>query len=117
MLGSLWMGLCGLPGVIYLWLLLHGAVRGVVSPLYFLPALLCLLYLAGGVAGVFMFCGARWGRRLAGLTAALIVAATITASVAFRAIPVVYYVVGAFAALSLVQLFLPRHDSVAATSP
>jgi hypothetical protein len=114
--GTLWMAICGFSGILYLWMLLHGVIfhpKIFSSPRLFSATLLCLLYLAGAMAGISLFRGAWWARRFVGLITVLTVVATIATFVAYRSLPGLYYIVSAFEIISFVLLFSPRHEPVA----
>jgi hypothetical protein len=117
-LGTLWMALCGVLGIVFLWQLLPAVIfhsKVLSSPFFYLATLLCLLYLAGGVAGFSLFRGAQWARRFVGVIAVLIVIATIAGFVAYRSLPGLYYVVGVLAIVSVVLLFFPSKPIVVGT--
>ena len=114
-LGILWLALCSFFGVSMLWQFcgfIFSDRPGISSGL-FLAILLCLLYLAGAVASIFLIRGAQWARRFIGLIAALSVIACIAQIVAFRSLSVWGGICGIFALVSVVLLFLPRHEPVA----
>ena len=111
LLGTLWMVVCGIPGIVYFWMLfVHDIFYKNVFhwPRFYLGVSLCLLYLAGAVAGVFLFCGARWARRFAGSIAALIATATLVGFIECQALPLFYYIVGLFSIALLMFFFVQR---------
>ena len=114
-LGILWLALCSYTGVTILWQLSHifGLPKFRPTPDLFLAILMCLIYLIGAVASIFLFRGARWARRFVGVIAVLSVVACIGQIVAFRSLPVLGGVFGVFALVSVVLLFRPRHEPVA----
>jgi hypothetical protein len=73
----------------------------------------CLLYLAGIVASLFLFRGARWARWIIGLVAGFVVLSSFASVASQRALPVWAIGPGLFALVSLVVLFSSRHESVA----
>ena len=114
-LGILWTIFCGIPGLVLLWQLSHDVIsvpRVVTSPRFCLATLLCLLYLAGAVAGISLFRCTQSARRFVGVVAFLILGTTIVDFNAYGPIPMCV-VVGVFVIVSLVLLLLPRHDTVA----
>jgi hypothetical protein len=76
-----------------------------------------VVYLAGIVAGVFLFRGARWARWFVGSLAGFVlfsgVACILLQAVLQRTLPVYTIGPGVFALVSLVILLLPRHEPVA----
>ena len=115
-LGILWLALCSFTGLTLLWQLSHIFVSDLSkfrpTPDLYLAVLLCLAYLAGAVASVFLFRGARWARRFVGLIAALSVIACIGQIIAFRSLPHWAGIFGVIALGSAVVLFWPRHETV-----
>ena len=83
------------------------------SPLFYLSFFVDLLLLAGIVASCFLYRGALWARRFIGLIALLYVVAGIAQIVQFRTISLLGGLSAIFALVSLVLLFLPRHEPVA----
>jgi hypothetical protein len=82
-------------------------------------ALFCLIDLAGIVASIFLFRGARWARWFVGLFAVFIVLSDIACIVLQRSLPVwTIFTIGpcVFALASLVILFLPRHEPAASSA-
>jgi hypothetical protein len=116
-LGILWLALCSYIGLTLLWQLSHIFVSDLSkfrpTPDLYLAILACLLYLAGAVASVFLFRGAQWARRFVGLIAVLSLIACVGQIIAFRSLNVLVSVVIAFALVSVVFLFWPRHEPVA----
>lgn len=108
-LGVLWMALGGFLGSVFLWMLLRAVIfhpQFLASLRFYFPTLLCLLYLAGAVAGFFLFRGAPWARGFLGVIAVLIVMATIAQAVS-QGLPLLCGVVGILAVVSVVLLFVP----------
>jgi hypothetical protein len=84
------------------------------SSLYFwIATIVCLSYLAGAVAGFYLFRGAKWARGFVGFIAILIVIATTALSVALKSVPILCGVIGVFAIVTVVLLLLSRHDTAA----
>jgi hypothetical protein len=116
-LGILWLLFCGygcfnllrellaLPSTIGLW------------PAWFVLAGLCLLDLAGIVASIYLFRGARWARWFVGLFAAFTVLSDIVYMVMARSLHTytvcIIACVCVFAIVSVVLLLLPKHEPVA----
>ena len=110
-LGILWMALCGFPGVLILWTLLHDAIfhpKVLSLPRFYLFILVCLSYLAGGLAGSSLFRGAQGARRFVGLIAVLILIVTIAQFVACGSLALAGGVVSVLALVSVVLLLLER---------
>jgi hypothetical protein len=80
---------------------------------WFVIALFCLIYLAGIVASIFLFRGARWARWFIALFAVYAVFGCISCFATQKSLPVGVAVSGVFALVSLPLLFLPRHEPVA----
>jgi hypothetical protein len=80
-------------------------------------ALLCLIDMAGIVASIFLFRGARWARWFVGSLAGFVlfsgIAYFLLQAVLQRPLPVFTIGPCVFALASLVILFLPRHEPVA----
>jgi hypothetical protein len=72
-----------------------------------------LMFLAGIVASLFLFRGARWARRIVGSVAVIVVLSSIASIASQKALPVWAIGPGLFALVSLVVLFSARHESVA----
>jgi hypothetical protein len=116
-LGIFWLLFCGygcfnflrellaLPGTTGLW------------PVWFVLAGLCLLDLAGIVASIFLFRGAKWARWFVGLFAAFTALCGIAYIMMARSLHsyTVCIIAGVcvFATISVVLLFLPKHEPVA----
>ena len=116
-LGVLWMALCGFLGIAFLWILSRAFIfhpQVLASPRFYIPTLLCLLYLAGAVAGLFLFRGASLARGFVGVVAVLIVMATI-AMVFVRGLPWACGIISILAILSVVRLFFPSKPIVVGT--
>ena len=112
-LGAAWLAFCGYFGLLLLYQLLHGIVlKARPTPDLFLAIFACAVYLYGVVASIFLFLGARWARSTVGLVAALTFIAVVAQ---FIALSFSWFAcgVGFFALLSLVFLFLSRHEPVA----
>jgi hypothetical protein len=115
-LGILWFAFCGYSGISqvaqlsYLAMLHPDAFS---SPLFLLACLVSLLLLSGVVASWFLFRNALWARRFIRLIAFLCVIAGIAQIVAFKTISVWHGMFVIFAFVSVVLLFLPRHEPVA----
>lgn len=108
-LGVLWMALCGFLGIVFLWMPLRAVIirpQVLASPRLYIPTFLCLLYLAGAVAGFFLFRGAQRARGFVGVIAVLIVMATITMYLK-QGLPLFCGVIGVLAIVSIVLLFVP----------
>ena len=73
----------------------------------------CLMYLAGIVASIFLFRGARWARWVVALVATVVAFGCATYVVTQKTLPVWAASSGVFALISLPLLFLPRHEPVA----
>jgi hypothetical protein len=76
-------------------------------------ASLCLLYLAGIVASLFLFRGAIWPRWILALIAIFVVLGNIGYIMSYRSLPVWAASLCVFVLVSLVLLFLPKHEPVA----
>ena len=74
---------------------------------------LCLMYLAGIVASIFLFRGANWARWFIALVALLVAFGAFGTMVSQRSLPAWAVSSGVFAVVSLVLLLLPRHGPVA----
>ena len=111
------MALGGFLGIAFLWMLLRAVIfhPQVLSwPRFYLATLICLLYLSGAVAGVFLFRGSTWARGFLGSVAVLIVMATI-AQIVSQGLPLLCGVVGILAVVSVVLLFVPSKPIALAT--
>ena len=74
----------------------------------------CVVHLAGIVASIFLFRGARWARWVIALIAFYMVVFGPVASVLIqKSLPIRAACSGVFALVSIVLLFLPRHEPVA----
>jgi hypothetical protein len=116
-LGVLWMALGGFLGIAFLWILSRTFIfhpQVLAAPRFYLLTLLCLLYLAGGVAGLFLYRGAPWARGFVGVIAVLIVTAGIAQTVS-QGLPLLCGVVGVLAIFSVVLLFFPSKAIVVGT--
>ena len=115
-LGILWLALCGLLGIVLFWELSHHVISNprvvASSPSFYFDSLLCLLYLTGGFAGIFLFLGTPMAHRFVGLIAALILIATVAKLIAYGA-TILCDGIAVFALVSLVLLFRPKHEPVA----
>jgi hypothetical protein len=116
-LGILWLLFCGygcfnflrdllaLPGTTGLW------------PVWFVLAGFSLLDLAGIVASIFLYRGARWARWFVGLFAVFTALCDIANMVMARSLHTytvcIIASVFVFATASVVLLFLPKHEPVA----
>jgi hypothetical protein len=112
-LGAGWLVFCGYFGLLLLWQLLHGIVlKARPTPDLFIAIFACAVYLCGIVASIFLFRGARWARSIVGLVAALTFIAVVAQ---FIALWFSWFacIVGIFALVSLVFLFLSKHEPVA----
>jgi hypothetical protein len=76
----------------------------------------CLMNLAGIVASIFLFRGARWARWFVGLLAVFVVLGSIASILSQRSLPVWTIGPSVFALVSLVILFLPRHEPAAGSA-
>lgn len=114
-LGILWLALCSYIGFPLLWQLSHtfGLSNFRPTPDFYLAIFSCLLYLAGAVASLFLFRGAQWARGFIRVVSILTVIAMIAQVIAFRSLSLWGGIIGLFALVSLVFLFLPRHEPVA----
>ena len=116
-LGILWLALCGPLGILVSWELSHNAISNpqvvASSPRFYFATLLCLLYLAGGLTGIFLYRGTPWAHRFVGLIAALILIVTVAKHIFTFGTTIWCDSVAVFALVSLVLLFLPRHEPVA----
>jgi len=112
-LGILWMIFCGFTGLVLLWPVLHPVIP-FPSPVFILFSLTCVLYLAGSVAGYFLFRGAQWARWFIALLAILFVVNCISKIAASESVSMWSSILfGMFWLVSLVLLLLPRHEPVA----
>jgi hypothetical protein len=112
-LGVAWLAFCGYFGLLLLWQLLHGIVLKARPTLdMYIGILACAVYLCGIVASIFLFRGAHWARSIVGLVATLTMIAVVAQ---FIALWFSWFACGAglFALVSLVFLFLSRHEKVA----
>lgn len=112
-LGAGWLAFCGYFGLMLLWQLFHGILlKARPTPDLLIAIFACAVYLYGMVASIFLFRGARWARGTVGLVAALTFIAVVAQ---FIALSFSWFAcgVGLFALVSLVFLFLFRHESVA----
>ena len=103
------MALGGFLGIAFLWILLRAFIfhpQVLASPRFYLPTLLCLLYLAGAVAGFSLFHDAPWARGFVGVIAVLIVVATIAMFFA-QGLPWACGIISILAIVSVVLLFSP----------
>jgi len=111
------MTVCGVPSIFFLWFLLGVVCKSrpsVLSTLDFdLAVLLCLLALAGAVAGFPLFRGRQWARRFVALIAVLTMIATAVWYFAFGSVTPFLGSFCVLAVISVVLLFLPRHEPVA----
>jgi hypothetical protein len=82
-------------------------------PAWCVLASCCLLYLAGIVASLFLFRGARWAHWFVGALASFLVLSDIAYMVTSRSVPTWTVGVGVFAIVSLALLFLPKHEPAA----
>ena len=114
-LGALWLAYCSIFGGFILWQFgsFLFAPHPRITPGLFMAILICLLYLAGAVASIFLIRGARWARIFIGLIAVLSVIACIGQIVSFRSLSFWGGISGAFALVSVVLLFWPKHEPVA----
>jgi hypothetical protein len=112
-LGILWLAFCCYAcfNEFRAVLALHPA--GGLWPAWCFFASCCLLYLAGIVASLCLFRGARWARWYVGSLAGFLVLSDIAYLVTARSLPTWTVCVGVFAIVSLVLLFLPKHEPVA----
>jgi hypothetical protein len=112
-LGILWFAFCCYACFNELRAVLALHPTGGIWPAWWVLAGFCLLYLAGIVASIFLFRGARWARWIVGLVAVLVVLSSIAAIASQEALPVWAIGPGLIALVSLVVLFSSRHESVA----
>ena len=115
-LGILWLAFCGYSGISQILQLLHLGIShpdDILSPIFLLACLVSILLLSGVVASWFLFRDALWARRFIGLIALLCVIAGIAQIFSFRTISVWGGISVAFALVSVVLLFWPRHEPVA----
>ena len=115
-LGILWLAFCGYSAVTQILQLSHLGISHpdkISSPLFLLACLVVILYLSGVVASWFLFRDASWARRFICLLAILCVIAGIAQIVVFMSISIWGGISVAFALVSLVLLFLSRHESAA----
>jgi drug/metabolite transporter superfamily protein YnfA len=114
-LGILWLALCcnSVINLLRALMELHPTASGLWVA-WFVFAGSCLLYVAGMVASIFLFRGARWARWLIALVAIqMVVFGPIASIVIQKSLPIWAAFSGVFALVSLVLLFLPRHEPVA----
>jgi hypothetical protein len=113
-LGILWLALCcdSVFNLLRALLELHPSARGLWVAWSVLAGF-CLVFLAGIVASIFLFRGANWARWFIVLLAMLESIYGITMIVRYRSFHLVNSVFFIVALVSLVLLFLPRHEPVA----
>ena len=123
-LGILWLAVGSYIGISVLykyWFLWQAIFSGSYSqpgpggsgpPLIF-AAMCGPLYLFGAVTGIFLFRGARWARISIGAIALYTVIFLLVRIMMWKRFPDWDGVLGVFALVSLVLLFLPRHEPVA----
>ena len=114
-LGILWLAYCSFYGISLLWQLVSFvfAPKARITPDLFLAISVCLLYLAGAVASIFLFRGVQWARRFVGLVAAFTVIAAVAQIIAFRSLSIAGGFCSLFAIISVVLIFFPKHEPVA----
>jgi hypothetical protein len=113
-LGILWLALCCYICFEELWALLNfHPVRYSIAIACSVRGFFIFVYLAGIVASLFLFRGARWARWMIISIAIFTALCTFVIIAASRSLPVWTACVSAFALLSVVLLFLPRHEPVA----
>jgi len=113
-LGIFWLALCcySVFNLLRALLELHPTTGGLWVAWSVLAAF-CVMYLAGIVASIFLFRGARWARWFIALVALLAAFGSIGTIVTQQSFPVWAVFSGVFAIVSLVLLFLPTHEPVA----
>ena len=113
-LGILWLALCCYSVVNLLRALveLHPTAGGLWVAWYVLAGS-CLLYFAGIVASIFLFRGARWARWFIAVLAVWEAFATTAYLVTSKSFHVWSGFCIVLAVVSLVLLFLPKHEPVA----
>ena len=102
-LGSLWLAFCSFIVAATLWHLkqTHG--------IYLLLSIgICLAYLAGAVASLFLFRGAAWARIMIASLALLALFVCFAQFVAYKSPTIWTGVVGVFALVSVILLLFPR---------
>jgi len=110
-LGILWFALCCYSVVNLLRALVE--LRATAGPAWSVLAVSCLLYLAGIVASIFLFRGARWARWFIAVLAVWEAFATTAYLVTSKSFHIWSGFCIVLAVVSLVLLFLPRHEPVA----
>jgi hypothetical protein len=112
-LGILWMLFCGLTGILSLGLLLyHGIFFTHLMPYFFPKVLISMLYVAGGIAGFFLFRNSQLARKLILFIAGMIILVTLVMFIACKSLPEVYYIISLFSIVSIVILFLSRDNPI-----
>ena len=109
------MAFCGLACIYGIWQLSHLSVsipHFLDQPVFYVSVVVWLLYLAGAVAGFFMYCGARWARIFIGVLAVLFAIICIAQMIRSESI-IFSSIIAIFALVTLVLLLLPRHEPVA----
>ena len=109
-LGILWLAFCGYFGITILWGLrpIFTVPNLTATPDLYFAVFMCLVYLAGTLASIFLFRGARWARVVVGIIALVSIIACIGLFVAFKSVHFWVLVVGVFALVSAILLLLPR---------
>jgi|ERR1035441_9364904 hypothetical protein len=114
-LGILWLAFCIYNTIKMVWFL--SQVVGVPTfrpqPDFFVALLLCLVSLFAVVASIFLIRGAKWARIFIGLFALLILLVSVVQVVQGRPFTLLDGIGAIFALVSVVLLFLPRHEPVA----
>ena len=116
-LGILWLAFCGPLGILLSWeLSKHAPPNSQVvasSARVYFATLLCLLYLGGGITGIFLYRGTLWAQRFIGLIAASILIVTVAKHIFTSGTTILCDGIAAFALVSLMLLFLSRRKQVA----
>ena len=116
-LGILWLAFCGYFGFTMLWRLRPEFTHYLsLRPADYVGDLICLMYLAGIAASIFLFRGARWARIAVGIVA-------LVTGVVFFVLLVFAHsstfpswligILGIFAILSAILLLFPRRYAAA----
>jgi hypothetical protein len=109
--GILWLSICGYFGINMLWGIRHEFTHYLnLRPIDYIGDLVCLMFLVGIVASIFLFRGARWARIMVGIIALLTGVVFIALFVlAFKSgVSIRVGVLGIFGLISAIVLLFPR---------
>ena len=114
-LGILWLALCCIATIQMARLLSRvvGAPHFTPQADFFAALLLCLAYIVGAVASIFLFWGAHWARICVGLVASMTLIFAVVQNVRGQPLSVLGCAIDFIALVSVVLLFWPRHEPVA----